>query len=216
MSKHIDPTQHSVQNTIKEMDKMEEQAIKKKRSRTPLIVGGLIVLLTGAAFVAGQLLSGGRLIAMESGGVVEFTGPDGGINREVRIQLEPSDELPQSPPEVVGIFTRREDNSIFVSAGDGRISVIVENDNVVVQNAGGSGNEVEVVITAETEIYKDVTQSSFDGVPTSGTVEQKVEAGMADEIGQNSFVSAWGERRGDRIIASVLVYSEPIVFRRGP
>ena len=43
--------------------------------------------------------------------------------------------------------------------------------------------------------------------PADGKVQQKVEAGSLDGIGTNSFVSAWGERRGDRVIARVVVYT---------
>jgi hypothetical protein len=40
------------------------------------------------------------------------------------------------------------------------------------------------------------------------TIQQQVEPGSLDEIGSNSMISAWGERRGDRVIATVLLYSQ--------
>jgi hypothetical protein len=50
--------------------------------------------------------------------------------------------------------------------------------------------------------------------PSDGKVQQQVAAGSLDEIGSNSFVSAWGERRGDRVIAKVLFYSQAMMLKR--
>jgi hypothetical protein len=36
-----------------------------------------------------------------------------------------------------------------------------------------------------------------------------VEPGSADEIGTNSMVTVWGERRGDRVIAEFILFQPP-------
>jgi len=203
-------TQESQTQTID----VEASAEVKSRSRKGLIVAGLVglALLVGAAFVGGQLLSSQGQAPTGPGGL-QLVGPGGeGGQAGVELELEGAKELPQSPPDVTGIFSRREDNSIFVTSGDGTFTVTVDESGNVNTDAGGNTQEVEVVVTGDTVVYKDVTQSQFDGPPAGGKVQQKVEPGSADEIGENSFVGAWGERRGDRLIASVVVYSQPMIF----
>ena len=70
-----------------------------------------------------------------------------------------------------------------------------------------------MVVTSETIVYKDVTADSFGGRLTSGTVQQKVKPASADEIGEDTVATAWGEKRGDRLVARVLVYTEPVIRR---
>ncbi len=193
---------------------VEGSAEVKLRSRKGLIVGGLVglALLVGAAFVGGQLLNSQGQAATGPGGL-RLAGPGGGGGQVgVELEIEDAKELPQSPPDVTGIFSRREDNSIFVTSGDGTYTVMVDESGNVIADTGGNAQEVEVVVTGDTVVYKDVTQSQFDGPPAGGKIQQKVEPGSADEIGQNSFVTVWGEKRGDRLIASVVLYSQPVFF----
>jgi hypothetical protein len=195
------------------MSQQDQQPNPTHTQNTGLIYIVLAVLLIAAAFVAGRLLNTGDQTS-GAGGVSEVIRPDGGVERRAAIQLEPAEELPLTPPEIFGLYARRTDNSIFVKEGDGRISVEVNDDNVVVQNAGGSNTEVEIVITGDTVVYKDVTQSSGEAPSADGVVQQQIAPGSADETGANSFVSAWGQRRGERIVADVLVYSDPVILGR--
>jgi hypothetical protein len=180
----------------------------RKSKRTRSIVGGvvaLIVLLAGAAFVGGQLLNqqakpqgaGGPLV-MRSGG----SGEGGAAMSEVPVEFESAKELPAAPPEVVGLFAERKDNSLFVTVGDGTFSGSVDENGAMNTQVGGNSQKLEVVVTNDTLLYKDVTE-----VMANGNIQQKVAPGSLDELGQNSFVTAWGERRGDRLIAKVLLYS---------
>jgi hypothetical protein len=71
------------------------------------------------------------------------------------------------------------------------------------------GPEIEVVITHNTMVYRDVTDFSLDGSMESGEREiiqavQPVET--ADEIGENMELQVWGESSGDRVIATIVVY----------
>lgn len=203
---------------VEPTENVVEPAVKKPR-RTGLIIGGviaLVVLLAGAAFVGGQLLSqqaqpkgaGGPLV-MRSGG------PAGGasMTSAASVEFESAKELPATPPDVTGLFAERKDNSVFVTVGDGTFMVMVGEDGTVNTQTGGNGQKLEVVVTNDTLLYKDVTEMMTNGnPPADGKVQQKVAPGAIDEIGQNSFVTAWGERRGDRLIAKVLFYSQPMIM----
>ncbi len=64
----------------------------------------------------------------------------------------------------------------------------------------------------QTILYKDVTERQFNGQPPSSQkIQQVVEAGRIEEIGEGSMITAWGKKTGDRLIADVLVYSLPSV-----
>jgi hypothetical protein len=89
----------------------------------------------------------------------------------------------------------------------------VSEDGTVSTQTDGNGQKLEVVVTNDTLLYKDVTEMMTNGnPPADGKVQQKDSPGKVDELGQNSYVTAWGERRGDRLIATVVMYSEPMVF----
>ncbi len=199
---------------------MEEQSVSsagapRKSKRTGLIVGGviaLIMLLSGAAFVGGRLLNNQPAQTMGQGGLMIKGGP--GSEQSVPVQIEPSKDLPNTAPDVRGLFSERKDNSIFVTIGD-RFMVQVDQNGTVKTQTDGNGDKLEVVVTSDTTIYKDATQLPEPGAPPNGgKVQQQVAKGSLDEIGSNSFISAWGERRGDRLIARVLLYSQPMMFKR--
>jgi hypothetical protein len=192
----------------------------KPRSRRGLIVGGLLglALLVGAAFVGGRLLN--QAPSGNGSGNLSFVGGPGEGAQSVQLEIENAKELPQTPPDVIGIFSRREDNSVFVTAGGGEFGFAVDAEGNV-STTTENGQEVEVVFTNETQIYKDATElpnpgqgPPGGGLPADGKIQQKVVPGSVDEIGENSFVSAWGERRGDRLIARVVMYSQPMIFMR--
>ena len=122
-------------------------------------------------------------------------------------------ELPQRPPETLGVFTRREDNRIFVSSSDQGIMYTLEGDVI----SAGDAIEVEVVVTNETVVYEDITQQHLGAsLPSGETIEQKLASGQVEEIGKSSVVMAWGEKRGERLVAEILVYTGPPVIVRSP
>jgi hypothetical protein len=170
------------------------------------MIGGivaLVILLVGAAYIGGRLLTGQELPAAWSG--LPFLG--GGDNGQpVRTSLFKSEELPETDPAAGGVFDHRQDKSIFIGTGRARVGMD-ENGNVSSQH---DGPIVEIVVTTQTVIYKDVTMRQYDGPPPDGQeIQQVVEAGTLDEIGQGSFITVWGRKTGDRFIADVLVYSSP-------
>jgi hypothetical protein len=192
-----------------------------------VIIGGviavLVVVLAGAAFVAGQLLNG-QSIAVGGGNgpgiVLKSGGGPGGDAVSVKINLDPAKELPTTPPEARGLFDHRSDSSIFIGTGQVRMMVQKKPDGTISTSADHDGPVIEVVIAHDTVVYRDVTMKDTDGLPPgqqSGEVkmQQIVEPGSVDEIAQNSGVMVWGERRGDRIIAQTVVYTPPPVLNAG-
>ena len=194
-------------------DDLAVNPAKPKSRRGKLIVGAvaLIALLAGAAFVGGRLLNNQAGQAPGNGGLMIQGGPGGG--QAVSLELVPAKELPTAPPDARGLFAERKDNSVFVTIGD-KFTVHVDKNGTVNTQTDGNGDKLEVVVTGDTTIYKDVTQAGLSAPSSDGKVQQQVAAGSLDEIGSNSFVSAWGERRGDRVIAKVLFYSQPMMFKR--
>ena len=184
----------------------------RKKPRTPYIIGGivLVLLLAGAAFVGGRLLNGQGLPGL-SGGPFVLTGPGG--ERSIRIgpgDIQPAEELPQTPADVSGLFDHRQDKSIFVGTGKVQISVQKDQSGEVHTSSNHDGPTVEVVVTTQTTIYHDTTMEQFIGPPPSGQkIQQMVEQGSLDEIGQSSTITVWGKKTGDRYIADILVYSTP-------
>ena len=75
------------------------------------------------------------------------------------------------------------------------------------------------MITHDTNIYQDITadniimEVSEDGelpeMPEAREFKLKIKPGNVDDIGANSLLTVWGERRGDRIISDVVLYQLP-------
>ena len=117
--------------------------------------------------------------------------------------------LPQTEPDVTGLFAERKDNSVFVTESS-RFTVHPDKNGAVNVQADDNGQTLEVVVTSETIVYINVAQAPEpDAVPADGKVQQKVAPGSLDDLNKNSIISAWGDRRGNRLFATVLLYSEP-------
>ena len=162
---------------------------------------GLAVVLFGiAAFVAGRMLNG-------EVGTVGLGGPNGGRVSISMNDITPAPELPFTKADITGVFVERKDNTITVQAvtfgsGVGGIA----GDSPLDEN---SSIKVEIIITSATRIYKDVTEFP---APVNGevhNVQQAAEEGTLDELNTQCFLSIWGRRSGDRIIADVLFYMDP-------
>ena len=185
-----------------------------------LIVGLsiLIVFIGAAAFIGGRLLNqrvGPLGFGMPMGG--------GGDVMTISIQVTPAPELPTSKPEVLGLFAERKDKTIVIqsvsmNAGQGGGFVVLsgsEGEDVAGSPLNSDGPNVEVVINNETKIYIETTEPP--SAPTSGenlVLQQTVEEGSLDDLTEQSFVSVWGRKSGDRIIAEVVFISNPIMFKR--
>ncbi len=189
-----------------------------------VVVG--IAMLAGAAYLATSLMTPGRA-GNDSLGVLPAPGGkglgSGGGKVTIKVEVEPAPELPQTSPDVKGRLVEMKDNSLMISTfGQG----IVQG-STSISGGTGAGNApstttqgdsslsttTEVVITQNTKIYRDAT---FDAVkpPADGKVQQKVEPyslAQAAKDGVDS-VTAWGAKRGDRLIADVVVLNRNMVF----
>ncbi len=184
------------------------------------VIGGitaLILLLAGAAYVGGRLLNGQGLPGLSVGGPGMFLGGGNG-KQQVRISSKdflPAKELPQTPAIARGVFVRRQDNSLFVGTGNVRVTVQKDRSGNVQSSADHDGPTVEVVVTGQTTVYEDVTMQQFDGPPPQGQkIQQVVQPGSLDGLGDSSTITVWGRKTGDRIIADVLVYSAPAFIKK--
>ena len=173
------------------------------RNKKIYILFGLAILFIGtAAFVAGRMLNGKI-------GNVPLGGPNSGRVSISINDITPAPELPTTKADITGSFVRRNDNTIVVQAvsfgaGPGGDSPMDEN----------SGVRVEIVVASKTKIYRDVTQIP---APVNGEIhnlQQAAEEGTLDDLNSETFISVWGRRSGDRIIADVLFYSNPQFIKK--
>ena len=171
---------------------------------------GLVLLLAGGAFVAGRLLGAGPETGNADGPTIKIGTGKGPL---VEAQWVPAEECPTSDPEVAGAYARRLDNSLFIDETEDGFR-IAQDDSGSYSIINATGQIHEVVVTAETAVYVDTTNEKFDEALADGILYQKLGAGSLEEIADLSYVRAWGERRGDRLIASVLIYTRPPVINR--
>ena len=180
-----------------------------------LIMGVLVLLVGVAAFIGGRMLNQ-KVGPMGLGGLM-----GGGDVMSVSINIVPAPELPKTRPEVIGLFVERQDKTIIVSS----IPLKAGGEGVVVESGGGdavagspadmnSGPKVEIVITNETTIYRETTELSGRPSGENETIQQTVEESTLDDLNSQSMVSVWGRKSGDRIIAEVLFYSNPVMFKK--
>lgn len=200
------------------MEIQETPTPAPRKSRLAYVIGGIVVilLLAGAAFVGARLLNRQALPFTAKGDgagpSLSLGGPGG---KMVKLDIEPSKELPQTPADVSGLFDHRQDNSIFV--GTGRVTMAFKKDpsGKVETSSNHDGPTVEIIITSQTKVYKDVTMRQFDGPPPEGQkIQQVLEAGSPDDVGQSSMITVWGKKTGDRFIAEILVYSPPAFIKK--
>jgi hypothetical protein len=178
------------------------------------VAGGilcLVVLLAGGAFMAGRLLGAGPSGALAGNApVVQVSTGDG---ETVEAQLIWAEQWPEQSPDVAGVFVRMQDNSIFVEETSGGL-VLARGDDGSFRVSNATGKINEIVVTNDTAVYVDITFNIMDEALSDGKLYQKLEPGSVEEIGELSLVRAWGEMRGDRLIADLLVYLPPPVIQR--
>lgn len=198
---------------------------KKSRREALWIAGiaGVIVLLGAAAYMGVRM---GLLGNLSGQGSQPGEIPPGANGMGIKFNVTPAPELPTTPPDLIGIISRRDGGSLFVNQVMGTDAPVMESSGPVGGGAASgssiktpeTGPEVEVVITKETKVYKDVT--SFPEPSQMGQVEvhnlqQKLEpVDSLDDIKADASLRVWGEKRGDRVIAQVVLYSPPVIFTK--
>ena len=183
-----------------------------------LFLGLLVVVVGAAAYLAGRMLNGnvgplGLGMPIGNGGMISIS-----------VQVTPASELPTRKADVMGLFAERKDNSIIVS----ELSMEAGGKGVVVQSSGAGagdgepslsgpkadGPKKEVVVTGDTIIYLENTDMGEPKPGENKVVQQTVKEGTLEDLTSQSFVTVWGRKSGDRIIAEILFISNPVIFKR--
>lgn len=202
------------------MDTVEDTpAYEPKPRRKVWIVAGvaLVVMLGAAAFLAGKLMAGPegarQGFGSGKGPILSMRGP-GGAEKVTQLNLEPATELPQTQPEVHGVLKERKDNSLFIGTGNVSVQVSAKPGGSPSSKVSNDGPTVEVVITQDTKIYQDVTHIEPD--QAEGVIQQKVELASLEAVGSQSVLAVWGRKVGDRVIADVIMFSQPYMIKAAP
>ena len=188
-----------------------------QNKKTIIILGILVVIVGAAAFIGGRLLNGNV-------GPLGFGMPMGGGDvMSISVQITPAPELPTTEPDARGLFVERKDNSIII----GELSMEAGGKGVVIASSEGGGDgepsvsgpkpdgpQREVVITSDTTIYLETTDFGEPKPGENQVLQQTVAEGSIDDLTSQSFVTVWGRKSGDRIIAEVLFISNPVIFKR--
>lgn len=187
---------------------------------TKTIVGILagFLILGAAAFIGGRLLNG------KSSGLGQIFNFGNNAMSMTSFEMEPSPLLPKTNPLIYGTFAERKDNTIYVQTfstdavnGGGVIIVSTSGDSgsgeTTANISGNNGPKVEVVITKDTKIYKDVTEINFDN-QANQTAQQELEEGSIDDLSKNSMLTVWGRKVGDRTIAEFIVVTNTMMISK--
>ena len=132
---------------------------------------------------------------------------------EVTVNFENPDELPDGPSAVDGIFKGQTGDTISIGTGSIDVEVNVEQVNdqepVMAVSASHSGPLVEVVLTAGTQVYLELTEppepTQADLDAGEMTVSRSIETGSLDDLGEDTMLQVWGSQDGGTITADVLV-----------
>lgn len=173
-----------------------------------IVFGTAILLVGAAAFMAGRMLNTGT-------GPVGFLGRplgNAGVNFISIDDIVPAPELPTTAPEVTGLFVERKDNTVIVQtvSFDKGIGGIL-NDLPMDEN---SGPKVEIVITGETTVYRETTDFGQSIDEEDFSVQQTVKEDTLENLNSQSMITVWGRRKGERIIAEVLLYMNPMLIKK--
>ncbi len=137
-----------------------------------------------------------------------------GVPVSVQTTILPAAELPDEETTASGIVLERQDDTLTVGTGAIDLSVDVEVDPNTGQETTSvlpttNGPELEIVLTRDTLLYRDITDLAGQMPDQSGEVTITQEIRPVTDSGQikeNMEVQIWGERRGDRVVAEVIVF----------
>jgi hypothetical protein len=212
-------------NTIEPAASPSPDVKKSSRKTIYWIIGGVLIvaLLAGGVFMAMRLLNQKPQQALNGGGGGNLSlrtgGGPGGAGKSVSIHIIPSKELPQQNADMRGMVVKIENNSLYV--GEMQQMMVSNINGKISTSPTPAGPYTEVVVSQDTKVYKDVTMDSMPDPSTAsnGTteVQQQLEAGsISDVVPGNTSVQVWGQKRGDRLIAEVVVLQGIGVIKGGP
>jgi hypothetical protein len=216
-TKHIKKEKSTMEQNME--PNLESNSETKPKRKKGLIIAGVVagvVVIAAAAFIGGRLFNQ-RFSPI---GLMPLGGEGGTVS--MAIQFNPAPELPTNAPEVTGSFAERQDNTIFIqtfsmdSGSGGGVVMMSSSDTGEGSSVYTSGNEgptVEVVVTNDTVIYADITPMNLNPGDESVEVQQVVGPGNLDDLTTQTMVTVWGRKVGDRVIAEVIAYSNPVMIQ---
>jgi len=161
----------------------------------------VFILLAGAAFIAGRWIKSPMADSSLHffGGADEFRRP---------VERTPSPELPVRAPDVDGAVAHLVDNSLFVGVENVTFTTTYHENGPTERDLSYTGAEVEVLTTKDTRIYCDLNwQEASRGSQDRGVLQQEVTPCTLEDIkAEGGWISVWGARRGDRVVAEILLY----------
>ena len=129
-------------------------------------------------------------------------------------------EIPELEPDVQGVYLSRKDQSIFIGTGNVSISMMSDSSGKSDADATHDGPDVEVVVNHNTKIYVDKTPVTVEAMKEGKELQQVVEAiasldGLTDKLSKTDTLTIWGDKVGDRVVAQIILYRQPMVFKGG-
>ena len=177
-----------------------------QNTRLSIILGLTVLLVGAAAFLAGRMFSAGLGPGSESGALG---------NGQVFVSMNdisPAPELATTAPEVTGLFVERKDNTVIVQivSFDAGLGGIAGN----TPQEGESGPKVEVIVTGESTAYRETTEFSNPVAGQEFSIQQTVEEATLDNLNTQTMITVWGRKNGDRVIAEVFLYMNPLMIKK--
>jgi hypothetical protein len=163
--------------------------------------GGLaavVILVIGAAFVGGRLLSQRHLVRTSGPGVVE---------------VKKAAELPDEPPVASGPVQKVEGKTITLETAAGGTGIIYFGPGGV-EKKEGEWKQIQVVVTQDTKIYKGIPLSPEE-MEKGGEFQAKVEEATLADIKVGDHIVVWGQESGERLTAEVIHIQRMLGFH-GP
>lgn len=178
----------------------------------------VVLLLVGGGYTAVKLLAEPEeetAVSGDGGRVLQTVQVDNnGASVSVQTTILPAAELPDEEAAAFGIVLARQDDTLTIGTGDLELNVDVEVDGATGQETTSvvpstNGPELEVVLTRDTILYREVTDIAGQMPDQSGEViimQEIRPVTDSSQIETQMEVQVWGERRGDRVIATVVVF----------
>jgi hypothetical protein len=211
-------------NQPQDQMQVEETIQPRKTTRRGLLAAGggiaAVAVLGGAAYVASQMLNQPKPQADGGGGQLILQGGAPGAGAQMREfkmpKIKRAPELPASEPDLMGLYLRRQDNSVFIGTGQIQIGFQRDETGKTSSSAEHSGPDVEVVITRDTQLYEDKTPITMKDMEEQREVQQVLTPvasldELVSKLDDTDSLMVWGQKSGDRFVAKSVVYQPPIL-----
>jgi hypothetical protein len=186
-----------------------------KKNHIIMISIAAMIVLAGAAFMAMRLFDGfGLDQAMGGSGDMQISPgskDSGKIVKPVKVEIDPAPELPKQKNQTYGLISTVKDNSLIVQVGE-RIFLNESPDGSI--HPSSDGPSLEVVITQKTRVYRETTYDTHQPAD-GGKIQQTVEVMNAGKVEKNDIATVWGSKRGDRLVADVILINSSIRLKTG-